>query len=302
MSQSYDMLRLAGRATQLLRDADREDVIAYVHGQIQPDGGFRGRATGSDLYYTVFGGSCLLARNRPPRPSAVRQYLETFGDGATLDFVHLVSCARCWAALSLPLLLMSRRARALLPRLERYRANDGGYDPAAPGAARGTVYGGFLAFLAYDESRVALPRPDGLLGSIRALRTPDGGYANAPGVVGSTTTATAAAILLQQWIAGAVDPATITALQSCACGTGGYHAFAGAPAPDLLSTATALFALHVAGVNPASEAAARHLDFVESLWHESGGFCGHAAEFLPDCEYTFYALLTMGACALGQDT
>ena len=301
MSQSNDMLWVAGRASRLLRDADREDVIAYVRGQQQPDGGFRGRATGSDLYYTVFGGSCLLALHRPPRPSAVRLYLETFGDGASLDFVHLASCARCWAALSLPL-LTSRRARALLPRLEQYRADDGGYDPAAPGAARGTVYGGFLAFLTYEETRVALPRPNELLGSIRALRTPDGGYANAPGVAGSTTTATAAAILLQRWIADTVDPAAIAALQSCACGTGGYHAFVGAPGPDLLSTATALFALHAAGIEPASPEAARHLDFVESLWHASGGFCGHAADPLPDCEYTFYALLAMGACAAGQES
>ena len=299
MSRTHDMLRISGRATQLLRDADREDAIAYVRGQSQPDGGFRGRADGSDLYYTVFGGSCLLALNRPPRPAVVRQYLETFGDGANLDFVHVASLARCWAALARPP-LTSRRARALLPRLERYRADDGGYDPAAPGAARGTVYGGFLAFLAYAENRAALPGPDALLASVRALRTPDGGYANAPGVAGATTTATAAAILLRQWIADEADPAAIAALQSCVCGAGGYHAFSGAPGPDLLSTATALVALHVAGVAPAAEAASRHLDFVESLWHESGGFCGHAVDLLPDCEYTFYALLTMGACALGK--
>ena len=289
------MLRVAGRATHFLQDADREAVIAYVRGQRQPDGGFRGRAAGSDLYYTVFGGSCLLALNRPPWPGPVRRYLETFGDGANLDFVHLASCARCWAALPLP--WTARRGRALLPRLERYRADDGGYDPAAPGgSARGTVYGGFLAFMVYEETGVALPRPDDLLKNIRALRTPDGGYANAPGVAGATTTATAAAILLQHWLAETADPAATAALQGCTCAAGGYRASPGTPGPDLLSTATALYALQVAGANPASEAATRHLDFVEALWDKSGGFCGHAADPLPDCEYTFYALLTLGAC------
>ncbi len=299
MIRSHEMLRVAGRALRLLQDADRDDVVAYVRGQIQPDGGFRGRATASDLYYTVFGGSCLLALNRPPSPLALRRYLETFGDGADLDFVHQASLARCWAALAVPL-LPSRRARALLPRLERYRADDGGYGSAAPGSAHGTIYGGFLAFLTYEEARLPLPQPDALLAGVRALRTPDGGYANAPGVAGATTPATAAAILLQQWIAAAADPAACAALQSCACDTGGYKASPTAPAPDLLSTGTALFALHVAGVAPVAAATAGHLDFVESLWHASGGFCGHAADLLPDCEYTFYGLLTMGACSSGD--
>jgi len=297
MSQTHEMLHVASRASHLLQEADRDDVIAYVRGQMQADGGFRGRATGSDLYYTVFGGSCLLALKHPPRPALLRQYLETFGDGERLDFVHLASCARCWAALSTPL-LMSRRARAVLPLLEQYRTGDGGYDPLSRESARGTIYGGFMAVLTYEETRMKLPRPADLLRSIQSLRTHDGGYANAPDVAAATTTATAAALLLQKWIADAADPAAIAALQSCACRHGGYFAFPGAPAPDLLSTATALFALHVAGVGVSAEAAIGHLDFVESLWHASGGFCGHAAETLPDCEYTFYALLTMGACSV----
>jgi hypothetical protein len=299
MIRSHEMLRVAGRALHLLPDAGREDVVAYVRGQQQPDGGFRGRAAGSDLYYTVFGGSCLMALHRPPLAGPVRRYLEALGDGANLDFVHQASLARCWAALAVPL-LPSRRARALLPLLERHRADDGGYAPAAAGSAHGTIYGGFLAFLAYDEARVPLPQPDTLLASVRSLRTPDGGYANAPGVAGATTPATAAAVLLQQWIAAAADPAACAALQACACDTGGYKASPIAPAPDLLSTGTALFALHVAGVAPVAAATAGHLDFVESLWHASGGFCGHAADWLPDCEYTFYALLAMGACSSGD--
>ena len=289
------MLRVASRATRLLEDTDRDDVVAYVRSQIQPDGGFRGRADVSDLYYTVFGCGCLLALNRPPAPGPLRRYLATFGEGAQLDFVHLASCARCWAGLSLPI-WMSRRALGMLPRLEGYRTSDGGYE-VTPSAAQGTVYAAFLAFLTYEETRTPLPRPQALLASVRALRSSDGGYANASGLAGSTTTATAAAILLQQWMAQAEDPAAVAALQACACPTGGYYAFVGAPGPDLLSTATALFALQIAGVPLAPALAARHMDLVESLWHESGGFCGHATESQPDVEYTFYALLTMGACA-----
>ncbi|MBT7298332.1 MAG: hypothetical protein HN849_02405, partial [Victivallales bacterium] len=36
--------------------------------------------------------------------------------------------------------------------------------------------------------------------------------------------------------------------------------------------------------------------FVESCWDESGGF-GAIPDTTPDCEYTFYALLALGALA-----
>lgn len=63
--------------------------------------------------------------------------------------------------------------------------------------------------------------------------------------------------------------------------------------PDLLSTATALFALTRRGVN-LDELQKPCLQYVESLWRDSGGFAGHAADQFEDVEYTFYALLAIG--------
>ena len=288
MKRPHDMVLTAARARMWMEADGAAEIERYVRGQLRADGGFRGRSETSDLYYTVFGLACLAALNSPLPEAEVRRYLDTLGEGAGLDFVHLASGARCWAALSEP-----ARGRALLRRMETHRAADGGSHHLEAHAEHGTGYGGFLAFLAYEEVGDGMPEPATLLAGIRSLRTADGGYANASDVVLGTTTATAAALLLQHWIAGATEAEAICALEACACGTGGYLAFAGAPGPDLLSTATALHALRQAGRAPASMDP--HAEFIASLWAADGGFHGHPADHTTDCEYTFYALLALGA-------
>ena len=66
--------------------------------------------------------------------------------------------------------------------------------------------------------------------------------------------------------------------------------------PDLLSTATALHALASLGVDfsPTVEPC---LNFVDTLW-TGRGFCGHWADEIVDCEYTYYALLALGHLSL----
>jgi len=67
--------------------------------------------------------------------------------------------------------------------------------------------------------------------------------------------------------------------------------------PDLLSTATALHAL--AGLEISVSAVKdKCLDFVDSLWTNRGGFYGSWADDTIDCEYTYYALLSLGHLSL----
>lgn len=292
MKPRHDMVLTAARAGIWLRPEGAAGIESFVRGQLNADGGFRGRSPASDLYYTVFGLACLAALDVPLPGASVRCFLEAVGEGAHLGFVHLASAARCWAALADP--SAAGRGREFVRLMEDYRAADGGYHHREKNAARGTVYGGFLAFLAYGEAGDDLPEPGKLLAGIRSLRTRDGGYANAAGLAASTATATSAALLLQQWIAGSPEEPAVRALQACECASGGYRAFRGAPGPDLLSTATALHALRKAGRPP--DSAELHAEFVESLWADNGGFRGHPSDPTTDCEYTFYALLALGAC------
>ncbi|MCX5654122.1 MAG: beta-hydroxylase, partial [Planctomycetota bacterium] len=80
----------------------------------------------------------------------------------------------------------------------------------------------------------------------------------------------------------------------------GLLAAAVAPIPDLLSTATGLHALWRAGASLDETLRLACAGFVAGLATESGGFRGHAADTVADCEYTFYGLLALGHLAGGQ--
>ena len=71
----------------------------FLRERVNPDGGFQDRAGASDLYYTVFGLDALIALQEPLPVEQTAAYLDRFGDGAGLDFVHLACLARAWAAL-----------------------------------------------------------------------------------------------------------------------------------------------------------------------------------------------------------
>lgn len=292
MNTPHEMIQTAARAKLLLHTEGKEAILQFLESQRNPDGGFRGRTAASDLYYTVFGLSSLIALKQPLPPSSTAPFFAT-ADRADLDFVHLAAAARCQMLLGAP--EGACRARPYLHRLEAFRSDDGGYHHQVQKAATGTVYGAFLACLAYQETGVPISGVEKLLPALSALRTPDGGFANDTGVAQSTATATSAAILLLHWLSDKKnDDAALAALQRCAVPLGGFRAFERAPAPDLLSTATSLYALQTA--SSLNTLTTLHETFIESLWDDSGGFCGHAADRKPDVEYTFYALLALGCC------
>jgi len=88
--------------------------------------------------------------------------------------------------------------------------------------------------------------------------------------------------------------ATADAVMGRFVASGGFVPTDGIAVPDLLSTATALFALVDAGVK-LDAIQQPCFKYAESLWRDSGGFAGHAADEFEDVEYTFYALLTIGS-------
>lgn len=319
-SGSQEMLRRAALARQQLTEESVGRIRDYIGSQHASNGGFLGRAAHSDLYYTVFGLSSLLALRMCLPNDRSRQYLDVFGNGEDLDFVHLnclVRCRRILPLLRLPRLAgalaasrllplrrllghltrpSSARDNAVLARIENCRAADGGYSQQAPGAARGSLYASFLALQTYEDCQAVMPEPETVLRSVASLRTPDGAYANEPGLAAGTTTATAAALLLLTDLAQPVDPATVDWILSQADAKGGFHATPGALVPDLLSTATALHALRTLNV-PLDNQRDVCLAFVDSLWTEAGGFSGNILDATPDCEYTFYGLLALGCLA-----
>jgi len=288
------MLQIARLSPNLLGDSC--DLIRqFLTSQQLPGGGFADRSGNSDLYYTVFGLESFLALRSDPPLCETADYLRRFGDGDGLDFVHLACLGRCWATVCHGDFRQAPR-EAILERLEKFRSQDGGYAQTR-GAATGTAYAAFLALGAYEDFQVPLPEPERLLDSLQSLRAADGAYSNQPGAAYGLTTSTAAAVLLLRHLGQAPGVGVAGWLLERAHPQGGFFALPDAPIPDLLSTATALHALSAmqAPLEPIRESC---LDFVDSLWTNRGGFYGSWADDTIDCEYTYYALLSLGHLSL----
>jgi prenyltransferase beta subunit len=287
------MLQVARLAPKLLGESSGL-VRAFLHEQIQPDGGFRDRAGRSDLYYTVFGLEALMALRADVPTDKIRPFLQAFGNGDSLDLVHLACLARCWAALPPPRLDWDA-ASLLAGRLEQFRSRDGGYH-ARPDSPHGTAYHAFLVLGAYEDLGLTVPRADALRASLQSLQVAEGAFANDPSAGMGATPATAAAVMALRHLDAPLPAASAWLLAQCHA-QGGFVAVPGAPMPDLLSTATALHALAAlhAPIEPIAE---RCLDFVDTLWTSRGAFYGTWADEEPDCEYTYYGLLALGHLSL----
>jgi prenyltransferase beta subunit len=286
------MLQIARLSPKQLGDSSPL-VARFLYSQLNEDGGFKDRSGSSDLYYSVFGLEGLIALGVEV-PAAASGYLRGFGNGEGLDLLHLCCLIRCWANIcrSGPPL----DADALAAIIESHRTADGGYN-TVPGAKMGTAYGCFVAIAAYQDLRMPILSPERVINCLHGLRAEGGGYSNQRDLPMGMTPATAAAATLFRHL-GEDPPGELSAWLLSRCHKeGGFHAAPAAPFPDLLSTATALHALSgmKASIDSIQEPC---LDFVDSLWTNTGAFYGNWTEDALDCEYTYYGLLALGHLSL----
>jgi len=285
------MAETAARSSELLSPEASDAVGRFVRSRRMPGGLYRGRGSAADPYYTLFGFLCLDALGYPVEAEEASRALRKFGDGDDFDLPHLASLWRCRGLTgdAIP----PESADAASARLNRFRTPDGGFATVC-GEERGSAYGAFMALLAMEASGITGCGAALIRRTIEELRSGDGGVANGPGRTIGVTTATAAAVMVS--LATGAEPSSdwLSWLLARQRSDGGYEGTPGALGADLLSTATALLALRAAGVRPPAE---KTISFIESLWDGEGGFLGHGADTEPDCEYTYYGLLGLGACA-----
>jgi Prenyltransferase and squalene oxidase repeat len=198
--------------------------------------------------------------------------------------VHTACLARAWAALP-PASRQQAPLAALTARLAEHREQ-----------AR-SAYALFMLVGALQDLGQPLPPAGEVVARLDALRAGDGAYANHPGAPQGQTPATAAAVTLGRQVGAEPEDALARWLLARAHREGGFFAAPDAPLPDLLSTATALHALATlhADLAPLRESC---LDFLDTLWSSRGGFFGHWADDVLDCEYTYYGLLALGHLSL----
>jgi prenyltransferase beta subunit len=283
------MCKAVTAAREALGDS-MDAVKGFFQRKLAPEGGFQGRDGRSDLYYTVFGLEASLTLGVDLPGDCVGGYLDSFGDGESLDLVHLAALIRCRANMA-----NVRNPETLARRLMAYSSRDGGFN-MVPGEAQGSAYGSFLALGAWQDLGIEYPNAEAMAESIASLQRPEGGYANEAAMTAGVTPASAAAICVLHYLKRPVPESAVQWLWARAHPLGGFVAipFGGdAGAPDLLSTATALHALSLIGVRTV-DVRDKHLDYLDSLWNAEGGFRGHWADEVVDCEYTYYGLLALG--------
>ena len=249
------LLQSSACSRSFLEEGSRDKMAAFIRARHNPDGGYRGRSGQSDLYYTVFAVVCLRTLGYQVPVTKVWKYARSFGIGKNLDLVHLV----CLIRLRIGFPLFARTRRRLFQTLQQHRAD--------------SAYNLFMKLFAQDFQD-----------SISQENTPLETNPSDP------TLHLAAALIV-----GSGDAAVLeNALLERAIGAGGFAPSSRIKTPDLLSTAISVFALVSRGVNM-DELQNPCIKYAESLWRESGGFAGHAADDSEDVEYTFYALLIIGS-------
>ena len=274
---SIRMMQTLKEAVATLESGTADTMRRYLLSCRTPRGAFVGRNGREDLYYTTFGWLLSLVMDIPPVGSEAdwlkAQPLEP------ADPVHAAAWVKCHLLAAtrqhMPLLLVNlRRNKALVPNAY----------PEHP-------YATFLQLgMAEDLNRRVYPFKEKWLPLLDAHKTPDGGYSNVPGSASFTTEATAAALVVKGQMLG-YDPAAAQPLRAAQTESGGWKASSGAPVPDLLSTATALFALKQSGCRPRLDAT----DFVEAHYHPDGTFVPTLLDDTGDVEYLFYGLLALGS-------
>lgn len=288
----------------------RERHAEFLRSVQNPDGGFSGRAGGSDLYYTGFAlrSLAVLQALDEDRCAKAARFLRDrmTGSASVVDFFSLVVSCYLVPLGGGPDLLADAppdwRDRVCVT-LESFRTPDGGYGKS-PGVPSGSTYTSFLVALCLELLDRPIPEPDRLTGFVRSRCRPDGGYVEVSAMKRSGTNPTAAGIGILQ-ILNALDDSSRLGTAEFLAGLpspleGGLRANDRIPAADLLSTFTGSWTLDQLG-----EASRLDWEKVTSYAEECerpiGGFRGGLWDEESDVEYTFYGLGTLALAVLRID-
>lgn len=280
------MIAFLCNALNLLDEQGREEVLQFIVGQQNADGGFKDRSGRSDLYYSLFGGMLLRAAEsslNPPQgdfknrsniaiseTDGLRQFIQKQKRVAPSGFIE-----QCCLVLLQKELKIARTLRitAFISLgksfwKERHSIN--------------LSYRSFVLFLTLDA---VLPFSGIIKLAAKRMSAKTKVDANSP------CSEVAANVFLQKMM-NQEELADQELLKSFACKTGGFKAFQHLQNADVLSTAVALFALNFAGsdlrlLKPAC------LDFIQSNFSD-GAFLSGDGDQTVDVEYTFYGLLALG--------
>ena len=273
----------------------REKLRAYFLTALDQNGGFRGRKGNGDLYYSAFAirGLFLLGmlddETLLPRVSHFLEEQHRRDDLTPVDILSWTFCATLIQTVQGTEPLPEQMA-SLLNRWEHFRRNDGCF-AASEKSVFSSTYTTFLTAIFYEllgESERIRTIP---VEPILERRRSDGGFVELPPLQYSGTNPTAAAVGFLTLLEFPLPAKEQTVEFFCRCQqhTGGFQAHARIPIPDLLSSFSALTALHDLGAaDQVNRSALRN--FLTKLHSPDGGFFGMLLDQQSDVEYTFYGM------------
>ena len=251
-----------------------------------PNGFFCGRAGQEDLYYTFFGLLLMIVTGARIQRKKCDEKLQAI-DFTTLDLVHACAWLRAdivlrW--LGIPRFMRNDLTVSLLrsfdnENVKRLRRLSDLPKTAFPQQDKDSPYSQFLLSTLHTDFGKTLQKPN-----LADYRLSNGLYGNVRHHSEYGVNATAAALFLTP------NDESVDALLSLQEQDGSFKAVASAPEGDLMSTATALFALKHCGKTPTIPVK----PFLRECFRNNGFFAATPNDPVDDLEYTAYGLLAMG--------
>lgn len=287
----------------LSRDAVSGISRFIMSQQDMKSGFFNDRSGRPDLYYTAFGLACAAALGlKLENTDGISKSLSGIKKN-DLDLVHLKAAMQTenmLKLLSVPGFIrktvleyasvgVGAETKNALANLIK-NAPDGAF----PNGDRNSPYSLFLGVTAYQDCALEIGVFEDAVSMLDSYTAADrqGAYSNMRGGAASLNP-TLAAIHVKRIFSLKIADETVDFLRGSQLADGGFKASFSAPAPDMLSTALALFTLRVLSVEPKHDPRG----FIDSHCLENGSFTATDLESdgQSDTEYTFYGLLASGS-------
>lgn len=260
---SYELLQHVKRGVRELPPETHDIMKSFILSKMEDSGAFMGKVPGADLYYTAFGWLLSSCFGIMPKKDKTSAFLSAV-DPDSLDLIHYAAFIKCHLLSGLGKGGFTSVLKAAMRRLpartpESFSAFPGD-DPESP-------YSLFMLLNISQDCFGFSLNPTEALSSLEGYRTGEGAFGGVKGGSSPTVQSTCCALVLKGYLDGFRKEAA-DGLRSMQTESGGFKANGSAPAPDLLSTAVALFTLSLYGLKPAFGA----YDFIEAHLLDDGSF------------------------------
>ncbi|MHB1458245.1 MAG: prenyltransferase/squalene oxidase repeat-containing protein [Armatimonadota bacterium] len=273
-----------------LSESFTDRIKKFVVEQQMPDGGYRGRLGGSDLYYTDFAARILsLLSSDNVSFDGIHRWITTRQPEPhnIVECFNILNIRRILGKFDISILVDENQLKICIQSQE---LSSGGF--SRPGGRQISAYNTFLASLCFQMLDYDYVNLNAMLSALYGLSRPDGGYSETSGESISQTNATAAAVaclMMHESLDADDRESALKYLISMQSSEGGLLAQPSASEEDLLSTYTGMVCMFgldgFERMNLTSTA-----KYVRNLMHHDGGFRACLSDGEADVEYTYYGL------------